>query len=192
MIAKSTTKVSKTKTGWILILSALLLLLGIYYMTFPDLIQWYAIERQPVKTKGIVIGRKTFHDIGSGVFITYRVDITDATGNSKSYTKSQNTRSGYAMNSEVPIEYAVSNPSYSRIEGEDPQLLPRLIITAFLTLVVGLLFYAGIVSIKSGTKQKRVLSETYPCPYCGAKLRTKSARQCRECKREWHDQAFIE
>ena len=26
-----------------------------------------------------------------------------------------------------------------------------------------------------------------PCPYCGKTLRTALARQCRHCKRDWHD-----
>lgn len=26
-----------------------------------------------------------------------------------------------------------------------------------------------------------------PCPFCGEELRTKDARQCRHCKRDWHD-----
>ncbi len=27
-----------------------------------------------------------------------------------------------------------------------------------------------------------------PCPYCGEKLRTPVAKQCRFCKRVWHDE----
>lgn len=27
-----------------------------------------------------------------------------------------------------------------------------------------------------------------PCPYCGEKLRTPEARQCRFCKRDWHNE----
>jgi hypothetical protein len=30
-------------------------------------------------------------------------------------------------------------------------------------------------------------AEIAPCPYCGAPLRTKRAKQCRHCKRDWHD-----
>ena len=26
-----------------------------------------------------------------------------------------------------------------------------------------------------------------PCPYCGQKLRTREAKQCRYCLRDWHD-----
>jgi hypothetical protein len=26
-----------------------------------------------------------------------------------------------------------------------------------------------------------------PCPFCDKPLRTKSAKQCRHCKRDWHD-----
>ena len=26
-----------------------------------------------------------------------------------------------------------------------------------------------------------------PCPFCGKPLRTESAKQCRHCKRDWHD-----
>jgi hypothetical protein len=26
-----------------------------------------------------------------------------------------------------------------------------------------------------------------PCPFCAAGLRTKDAKQCRHCKRDWHD-----
>lgn len=190
-MAESSTKISKTKIGWILILSGLLLLLGLYYMTIPDLIQWHAIEKQPAKTKGVVLGWKTSSMIGSVDVITYRFEISDANGKVKSYTKSQNSSSGYGVNSEVPIEYAASNPSYSRIEGDDPELLPRVILTAFFMPVVALLFYGGMISIRSAVKHERVRSEAYPCPYCGAKLRTKLAKQCRECKQVWHDQGVI-
>ena len=31
------------------------------------------------------------------------------------------------------------------------------------------------------------LYEGGPCPYCGLLLRTKQAKQCRHCKRDWHD-----
>ncbi len=27
-----------------------------------------------------------------------------------------------------------------------------------------------------------------PCPYCGEKLRTPEAKQCRHCLRDWHDE----
>jgi hypothetical protein len=28
----------------------------------------------------------------------------------------------------------------------------------------------------------------YPCPFCGELLRTSEAKQCRFCKRDWHDE----
>ena len=28
----------------------------------------------------------------------------------------------------------------------------------------------------------------FPCPYCGEPLRTKVAKQCRHCFRDWHDE----
>lgn len=31
------------------------------------------------------------------------------------------------------------------------------------------------------------LFEATPCPYCGATLRTRNAKQCRKCLRDWHD-----
>jgi hypothetical protein len=38
---------------------------------------------------------------------------------------------------------------------------------------------------------KRMISgpmyEGTPCPYCGGTLRTRLAKQCRHCGRDWHD-----
>ena len=31
------------------------------------------------------------------------------------------------------------------------------------------------------------LFDATPCPFCGAILRTRNARQCRKCLRDWHD-----
>jgi len=31
------------------------------------------------------------------------------------------------------------------------------------------------------------LFEATPCPYCGATLRTRNAKQCRKCMKDWHD-----
>jgi hypothetical protein len=33
---------------------------------------------------------------------------------------------------------------------------------------------------------------TAPCPYCGQPLRTARAKQCRHCKKQWHDRAVQE
>jgi hypothetical protein len=30
-------------------------------------------------------------------------------------------------------------------------------------------------------------NDTCPCPYCGMPLRTSLAKQCRYCRRDWHD-----
>jgi hypothetical protein len=32
-----------------------------------------------------------------------------------------------------------------------------------------------------------VNSREVPCPYCGLSLRTPRAKQCRHCRRDWHD-----
>jgi hypothetical protein len=31
------------------------------------------------------------------------------------------------------------------------------------------------------------LYKQFPCPYCGAPLRTQLAKQCRKCRKDWHD-----
>ena len=33
--------------------------------------------------------------------------------------------------------------------------------------------------------------EATPCPYCGMPLRTSLAKQCRFCRRDWHDEENI-
>jgi predicted amidophosphoribosyltransferase len=33
--------------------------------------------------------------------------------------------------------------------------------------------------------------EPTPCPYCGEPLRTSLAKQCRHCRRDWHDPESI-
>lgn len=38
-------------------------------------------------------------------------------------------------------------------------------------------------------KRNQIWEENLPpCPYCGEKLRTPVAKQCRFCKRDWHDE----
>ncbi|CAN5841243.1 hypothetical protein BH20ACI4_BH20ACI4_26540 [soil metagenome] len=38
-------------------------------------------------------------------------------------------------------------------------------------------------------KREKIWEENLPlCPYCGEKLRTPVAKQCRFCKRDWHDE----
>lgn len=45
--------------------------------------------------------------------------------------------------------------------------------------------WAKIWSLHPGSPENPL--ETAPCPYCGMPLRTDAARQCRYCKRDWHD-----
>lgn len=33
--------------------------------------------------------------------------------------------------------------------------------------------------------------EPTPCPYCGMPLRTSLAKQCRFCRRDWHDEEML-
>ena len=40
------------------------------------------------------------------------------------------------------------------------------------------------ISSFHGPKSER---PTAPCPFCGQPLRTAKAKQCRHCKRQWHD-----
>ncbi|HRH43187.1 MAG TPA: hypothetical protein PKY82_16265 [Pyrinomonadaceae bacterium] len=35
---------------------------------------------------------------------------------------------------------------------------------------------------------QKYLNSLPPCPYCGEKLRTPVAKQCRFCLRDWHDE----
>lgn len=35
---------------------------------------------------------------------------------------------------------------------------------------------------------QRFIDSLPPCPYCGGKLRTHLAKQCRFCFRDWHDE----
>lgn len=41
--------------------------------------------------------------------------------------------------------------------------------------------------ITHGGRPRLVYGETKPCPYCGEPLRTSLAKQCRFCRRDWHD-----
>jgi hypothetical protein len=36
-------------------------------------------------------------------------------------------------------------------------------------------------------RPQRIYGVTPPCPYCGSPLRTSLAKQCRFCRRDWHD-----
>ena len=36
-------------------------------------------------------------------------------------------------------------------------------------------------------RPQRIYGVTPPCPYCGSPLRTQLAKQCRFCRRDWHD-----
>jgi ribosomal protein L7/L12 len=37
-------------------------------------------------------------------------------------------------------------------------------------------------------RAKHFVENLPPCPYCGEKLRTHLAKQCRFCLRDWHDE----
>ena len=45
--------------------------------------------------------------------------------------------------------------------------------------------WAKIWAIHEG--KPNPLDPVSPCPYCGEPLRTSSAKQCRFCRRDWHD-----
>jgi hypothetical protein len=40
-------------------------------------------------------------------------------------------------------------------------------------------------------RDRRARSSVAPCPYCGAALRTERAKQCFECRMNWHDAANV-
>jgi hypothetical protein len=46
--------------------------------------------------------------------------------------------------------------------------------------------WAKIWVIHEG-KPKPLEDKTVPCPFCGMLLRTSLAKQCRYCRRDWHD-----
>jgi hypothetical protein len=41
--------------------------------------------------------------------------------------------------------------------------------------------------VTHGGRPQPLEGETPPCPYCGEPLRTSLAKQCRFCRRDWHD-----
>lgn len=182
-------RISKTKIGWILILFGLLLLSIMSYITFPAVFRWFAIERQTAKAKGVVTEIKPLFD-STGALITFRFEVPNADGTVGSYTNSQNALRNYSTNSEVSIEYAASNPAYCRIEGESSELLPRVFVAVGFIPAALVAIYAGIRTIRSGKRQKRSQAEARTCPYCGAKLRTSAAKQCSQCKKDWHDETL--
>ena len=46
-------------------------------------------------------------------------------------------------------------------------------------------------SAKTWVHHKREAEIAEPCPFCGKTLRTPAAKQCRFCKRDWHDEDNI-
>ena len=40
-------------------------------------------------------------------------------------------------------------------------------------------------------RPKPLEHDTLPCPYCGKALRTSLAKQCRYCRRDWHDSTNV-
>jgi hypothetical protein len=50
--------------------------------------------------------------------------------------------------------------------------------------------WAKIWVIHEG-RPKPFENETAPCPYCGMPLRTSLAKQCRYCRRDWHDSESV-
>jgi hypothetical protein len=90
----------------------------------------------------------------------------------------------------------------TRIAGPDTQLVRAIkgeIIAAFERMLDDpdpnelVSLWRGVQENEQALDQelKRRLSgplyEATPCPYCGAILRTREAKQCRKCSRDWHD-----
>lgn len=44
---------------------------------------------------------------------------------------------------------------------------------------------------KAAELHKKYVEALPPCPFCGEKLRTHLAKQCRFCLRDWHDENDI-
>jgi hypothetical protein len=50
---------------------------------------------------------------------------------------------------------------------------------------------AGAQVLEEAPEPFPSLPRTVPCPYCGMPLRTALAKQCRHCRRDWHDPNHI-
>ena len=46
--------------------------------------------------------------------------------------------------------------------------------------------------VEHAGRPKPDLKRSAPCPFCGMPLRTSLARQCRHCRRDWHDPELVQ
>jgi hypothetical protein len=83
-------------------------------------------------------------------------------------------------------------PQFSDISAEDERRLLELIRNGRQWMAIQELDAAtdcglGWAKLWVNHRGKPEVFYETPCPYCGQELRSSEAKQCRHCKRDWHD-----
>ncbi len=113
----------------------------------------------------------------------------------QAYTRSEIEAAGNALPTRGVLcsRCGATIPSFRDLAPEEEQKLLELIsreplrAIKILREITGCSIAWGELWVSHGGQPHDEFHGTVPCPHCGRPLRSSKARQCRFCKRDWHD-----